>query len=151
MKIDILRMSQVGNGQLNRWRELQAAQPETRNAFLSPEFAQHVDAAGMDVEVAISTDSRTDHFAVLPFQRMGMDAYPVGWPAADFNAVLTTNAEKLPLVEMIESSGVRCFRFDHLVDPHGLLSAYSFAQETSPYICLQKGFEWYAASKHNSG
>ena len=102
------------------WRDIQAGEPQFANPLFGPDFFLAVGAVRKDARVAIYR--RGDEAAgFLAFHaRPGGLARPIGAPFSDYQALVSKRDIGISGRDALKRAGISAFRFNGLVDPHGL-------------------------------
>ncbi|WP_425618577.1 GNAT family N-acetyltransferase [Anatilimnocola sp. NA78] len=129
------------------WRSLQRSNPALSSPYFSPEFTQLVASIRNDVEVAV-VEQADRVVAVLPFQRGTLGAAkPVAGRLNDFQAVISAPEFQLDPKQLLHESGLRSWKFDHLLTSQVAFEPYMWTRGNSPYVDLSRGFAAYEAER----
>jgi CelD/BcsL family acetyltransferase involved in cellulose biosynthesis len=151
MRISVIPADQLGDEHVQRWSELQQADPSLVSAFFRPEFTQAVAATRGDVLVAVLEDAgRTAGF--FPFQRgrWGVGG-PVGGAMSDYHGIITERSFEPDPIRLLRGCGLRMWTFNHLVATQRPFAAYHDRLSESPFLDLSGGFAEYCAAKSAAG
>lgn len=130
LQVDIVRMSDLSAQDVSRWHAIQVAHPAFESPLLSPDFALAVARERDDVRVAVY---RRDGVAVgflAHHRRPGGFGRPIGSPFADYHALVSDADLGISGAEAIRLAGLKAFRHNGLVDPHGLFAGTGEVQQT---------------------
>lgn len=129
----------------DRWRTLQAANPEFASPYFTPEFAAAVASVRTDVRVAVLEDD-AGGCAFWPYQRRGRTAYPVADTFNDFQAVVATDGLRWTSADLLRACGVTRLHFDHWLAGQGQVAAHAARLAASPFADLGEGYAAYVAA-----
>jgi CelD/BcsL family acetyltransferase involved in cellulose biosynthesis len=138
LQIDLLKPSEVSFRDRNVWQAFRSATPAFQSPLMGPDFAEAVGEVREDAAVAIWR--KAGHpVAFLAHHRPGGSlARPIGAPWSDYHALITAPGETLDVEEALSLAGISTFRFQGLVDPHGLFAAVP-AAEAETYRIVMNG------------
>lgn len=120
LTVEILPPSELGRRDIDVWLQIQADQPVFANPLLGPGFALAVGRVRGDARVAVF---RRDGRAVGFFahhRRPGGFGRPIGAPFSDYQAVVAEADAFGPGDNVVALAGLKAFRHNGLIDPHGL-------------------------------
>lgn len=75
----------------------------------------------------------------------------VGLGISDMQGLVGSAEGRVDLRAMLDASGLKSWRFDHLIDGHGHFSPYRWVVERAPLIDISKGFESYRINRRRAG
>jgi CelD/BcsL family acetyltransferase involved in cellulose biosynthesis len=147
----VIRPSELGERELDRWRTIQEADPAFDNPFLSPEFTCAVGELRKQVRVGVLEEG-SDLVGFFPFEQ---HALGVGKPVA----AGLTDAQGMVLAKdveidsrLIKHCGLAVYEFDHLVEGQPLAAYGKHALHPSPIIDMRHGYDAYVEQiKRTSG
>jgi CelD/BcsL family acetyltransferase involved in cellulose biosynthesis len=143
--VEVVRPTDLGDAEVERWRELQRGAPGLRNPFLAPEFAQAVGRIHDNARVAVLSEG-ADIVGFFPFDRY---RFGIGRPIAagltDCQGIVHAPGLPLEATTLLRDCGLSVFEFDHLVDGQTVFEPYTTARAASPIIDLADGYAAYEA------
>lgn len=128
--VDICPVKALADTDVARWRLLQQSHPAFESPLLSVEFAQAVASARDDVCVAVYRRNQMAVGFLAHHRRPGGFGRPIGSPFADYHALISDADFGAGGTEAIGLAGLRAFRHNGLVDPHGLFPGVDNGQHT---------------------
>lgn len=109
------RPGELGRDEVEAWHRFQSHDLELQNPFLSPEFAQAVDAVRPDVRVAVlEQDGCLAGFLAFSAGRYGV-ARPVAAGVCDLQGFVHHPEAAWEPAALMKACGLRAWRFDHLI------------------------------------
>jgi CelD/BcsL family acetyltransferase involved in cellulose biosynthesis len=145
LTVEVVRPTDLGDAEVERWRELQRGAPGLGNPFLAPEFAQAVGRFHANARVAVLFGG-AEVVGFFPFDR---HRFGIGRPIAagltDCQGVVHAPGLELEATALLQGCGLSVFEFDHLVEGQALFEPYTTARAASPVIDLSGGYEAYEA------
>jgi CelD/BcsL family acetyltransferase involved in cellulose biosynthesis len=143
-------MNELPNELRETWSDTQASNQSIRSPFFRPEFFDIVSMFRDDVCIAILEQDAAIGF--FPFQHgPRKSAKPVGSPLSDFQGLISPNATKWNIADVLRSCGLKSWRFDHALADQIEISDHQCTVEPSPYIDLSEGFDAYDSNRPNRG
>jgi CelD/BcsL family acetyltransferase involved in cellulose biosynthesis len=146
VKVDVVRPSELGEGEFARWRRIQQTHPDLASPFLSPSFILAAERARSSTRVAVISDSS----AIIGFfayeQRRFRTGVALAKGLSDVQAVIVPPTAELDLHGVLRACRIRSWEFDHLLGHQiSLLDGADsrFLHERSPAIDVGDGFEPY--------
>ncbi|PZG22754.1 cellulose biosynthesis protein CelD [Spongiactinospora gelatinilytica] len=144
MSITIVRPTDLGPAETERWRALQQADPALDNAFLSVEFALAMGRLRDYVRVAVIEDGgRIAGF--FPYERHG---FGVGKPLGGFlttcHGLISVPELKLGARELLRACRLNVLEFDHMVAGQPTFAPHETDVRPAPVMDLTAGFDAYA-------
>ena len=122
-EVEIVRPSMLRVADTAAWSAIQRADPAFRSPLLSPHFARAVGKVRDDARVAM-VSREGERVAFFGFhQRPGGFGRPLGAPFSDYHGVVSTADTGLKPGQIIALAGLKAFRHNGLIDPHGLFPA----------------------------
>jgi CelD/BcsL family acetyltransferase involved in cellulose biosynthesis len=147
MKASVVRPGELGEPELARWRELQAAAPQLRNPFLAPGYALALDRLRDDVRVAVLTDAG-ETIGFFAFEQRGRStAKPLGFGLTDAEGVVHDGTAPPPARAMLRAAGLDGWDFDTLIEEQVPPGADAVALRPSPVMDITGGYEAYLANR----
>ncbi|RJL32644.1 GNAT family N-acetyltransferase [Bailinhaonella thermotolerans] len=143
MKITSVHPRDLGESELQRWRDLQRSGRLLPNPFLSPEFTLIVGELRADVRVAVVEDGpRIAGF--LPYQRHALGVgRPVGAGLTDQQGMVHAPGLELDPRALLRACRLDVWEFDHLAEDQTVLGRHATSLHASPIMDLSGGFEAY--------
>jgi CelD/BcsL family acetyltransferase involved in cellulose biosynthesis len=143
VKASVCLTSELGSGELDRWRAIRSRRPDLDNPFLSPEFTLAVGRARPDSRVAVLEDAG-GVVGFFPFEQRSLGlGVPIGAGLSDCQAIICEPGAGLDVPELLAQCGLAAWRFDHLVGTERLMIAPTPIECASPFIDLSGGFAAY--------
>lgn len=122
-EIEIIRPSGLRVADTAAWSAIQRSHPAFRSPLLSPHFARAVGRVRDDARVAMISRGG-ERVAFFGFhQRPGGFGRPLGAPFSDYHGAVSTADTGLEPGQIIALAGLKAFRHNGLIDPHGLFPA----------------------------
>lgn len=154
MKLRVIKAKELGAGELARWREIQAGNPELASPYFCPEFSQAVGRAKEEAFVGVLEEgNRLAGF--FPFQLRGRRiGKPIGWPLSDYQGVIAPregDCVSWDPAALLAGCGLDVFDFDHLLASQRPFVPHHSGIADSPYLDLSEGYEAYAAAREREG
>jgi CelD/BcsL family acetyltransferase involved in cellulose biosynthesis len=135
MDIKILDPLAFSNALIDRWAELQSANPGLANPNFSFQFIRTVASCRGGVSVAVINDGE----AFFPFQReaggFGVGR-PVGSPLSDYHGLVSTADFTVDLKALVRQCGLLGWEFNHLPASQTWFRQWSTTEAESPVIEL---------------
>lgn len=123
-------MTDLSGADVAAWLEIQASHPAFASPLLSPEFSMAVARVRDDVRIAVfRRDGRAVGF-LAHHRRPGGFGRPVGSPFADYHALVSGADLGIGGPDAVRMAGLKAFRHNGLVDPHGLFPGTAGTQNT---------------------
>ncbi|TFZ00181.1 GNAT family N-acetyltransferase [Ramlibacter humi] len=148
MKIQLLRMEDLGRNERARWRALQAANPTLASPCFSWDFAEAVDAVHDDVFVAVLEEDGVI-VGFFPFQRRLGAGRPLGGRMSDHHGVVAAPGTHWHWGELLLRARLSYWQFDHL--PAWQCPPVMVRHAASPGLDLSGGFEPWLQRKLAAG
>lgn len=145
MQITVVRPSELGPAELDRWRRLQRRDPELGNPFLAPEFTLGVDRFRVGVRVAVVEDGG-EVAAFFPHQRgrAGI-GHPVGFGLTDLQGIIASPDLRLDARHLLRECRLGVWDFDHLLAHQPIFAPFHSVRRAAPVMDLTGGFEAFLA------
>lgn len=149
--ISLCRPDELGPSELDRWRDLQRADPSQASPFLAPEFAIVIGRHRPDVRVAVITDG-PDIVSFFPHHRQPFGiGRGVGCGLANVEGIVHADGYAWDPRELLRRCGLAVWEFDNLLG----VQADSFrprhaAPAPAPFIDLSPGWDAWLAGKRAS-
>ena len=146
MQTRVLRPGELGQSEHALWRAVQHADRTLGSPFLTPEFALAVDGVRDDARVAVVEDAgETVAFFAFSSSDDGTGA-PIGATICDAQALVAREQFDWDAPELIRSTGLTSWRFDHLVATQRQFVPYHHELHPSPVVDLADGHDAYLAA-----
>lgn len=139
LDVETLHPSLLSAEDIALWRSLAASEPQFANPLLGPDFTQAVGKVREDARVAVIREAG-ETVAFLPYHRRpGGLARPIGSPLSDYHGLVCRPDAGLDLAQVLRAADVSLFRYNGLVDPHGVFPASPETDRTAYVIDLTGG------------
>lgn len=150
LKVSVVRPGDLGPGELERWRQLQCADPLLQNAFLSPEFALAVARVRGDARVAV-LEGDGSIVGFLPYQlsRFGTGR-PIGASVCDRQGLVCSRGFRWDVADLLRSCRLSSLEFDHLIPTQVPFQPYHVAAASSYVMDLSAGYRAYLEERLRS-
>ncbi|MGZ8371077.1 MAG: GNAT family N-acetyltransferase, partial [Caulobacteraceae bacterium] len=125
LKADIFRPHDLPEDDAAAWRAMCEATPAFGNPLLSLEFAQLVAEVRDDARVAVFRNGGKVAGLLAYHKRPDGFARPIGAAFSDYHALITPPRSRLNPREALTAAGISAWRFNGLLDPHGLFRTVS--------------------------
>jgi CelD/BcsL family acetyltransferase involved in cellulose biosynthesis len=133
-----------------RWLALLNRVESCQTPFLHPTFASFAAEAGRPVQVVVAErDGRA--VAFFPCERSGRLATPVAARLSDYQGVVQATPGDWSPREFARQTGIRQFRFDHLLSAEGTFPGRGYSAHRSPVVDLPDGFAAYREGLKQEG
>lgn len=120
IEVEVISADRLSDGDAARWRTLQHVEPAFANPLFGPDFFRAVGHVRRDARVAIfRRGSETAGFLAF-HARPGGFARPIGAPFSDYQAFVSKRDIAISGRHALQLAGISAFRFNGMVDPHGL-------------------------------
>ncbi|MGY1635538.1 GNAT family N-acetyltransferase [Geodermatophilus sp. SYSU D00742] len=142
MTVTVVHPSELGPGELERWRALQRLAPGAANPFLAPEFTVAVGRLLPRARVAVISEG-TRIVGFFPFERRALGhGLPIAAGLTDAQGLVHEPGLDWDARELLRACGLVTWEFDHLVgqSPFAPFSAFRVA---SPVMDLRNGYGGY--------
>ena len=144
MKISVIKGSELGFSDVNRWRAIQRENPELASPYFCPEFTQEVAAVRDDVFVGI-LEEEGEVVGYFPHQRRRFGiGYAVGGSFSDFHGVIAKPGIGWNAAALLRSCHLVSWQFHHLLASQTPFAPYHACTCESHYLDLSEGFDAYA-------
>ena len=105
------------------WRALQRSDPRFSNPLFGPDFFKAVGRVRQDAMVAVFRRG-AEAVGFLPYHARGLGlARPIGAPFSDYQALVSKQDIGVSGQDALRLAGLSAFRFNGMVDPHGLFGS----------------------------
>jgi CelD/BcsL family acetyltransferase involved in cellulose biosynthesis len=143
VNVRVVRPLELRPAELERWREMQAADPDLQSPFLSPGFTFAVARVRDDARVAVLEEGG-GVAGFLPYQvgRLGAGR-PIGASVCDRQAVICAPGLRLDPGDLLRGCALSVLEFDHLVATQVALQAHHVARAPTYLMDLGGGYESY--------
>jgi CelD/BcsL family acetyltransferase involved in cellulose biosynthesis len=122
-EVEIIRANALRVADTAAWSAIQRSYPAFRSPLLSPHFARAVGKVRDDARVAV-VRRNGEQVAFFGFhKRPGGFGRPLGAPFSDYHGVVSIADTGLKPGQIIALAGLKAFRHNGLIDPHGLFPA----------------------------
>jgi CelD/BcsL family acetyltransferase involved in cellulose biosynthesis len=136
---------------IQRWGNLQAADPSLSSPFLSPEFTMAVAAVRDDVEVGILEQGGTP-VGFFPFQRGRFSrGRPVGLSLNDMQAVVAQPGMEWNCLELVRGCGLTELEFTRQLGSQTPFERFHYHRRRYAFIDLALGYAAYVEEKRRVG
>jgi CelD/BcsL family acetyltransferase involved in cellulose biosynthesis len=135
MDIKILDPLTLSSGLIDRWAELQSANPGLASPYFSFHFIRAVASCRGGVSVAVINGGE----AFFPFQREAWGfgvARPVGSPLSDYHGLVSTADFTVDLKALMGKCGLLGWQFNHVPACQTSFGGWSTKEDESPVIDL---------------
>jgi len=147
VRVEVVRPHELGPAQVERWHEFQHQDQELAHPFLSPEFARAVGSVRDTARVAVLEDGG-EVVGFFPFERLRLGlGRPIGAGLSDCQGVVHRRGWSWRARELLSSSGLASWRFDHLVASQAPFAPYHRRVHESWMLDLSDGYDAYLASR----
>ena len=151
MKITLLAADQLTNDHLERWSQLQAANPELQSPFFHPFYTREAAAAFPNVEVAI-IEENGEPMGYFPFQRSARNVgFPVGGSLNDFQGVIAGPGFPFDVAAIVRGCRLSGLRFTQLLASQQPFQRYHWLTCDSHSMDLSRGFDVYCEERRSAG
>jgi len=151
MKVSLVHPNDLGETELNRWRELRAGNPQLISPYFAPEFTLAVAEERKHTYVAIIEDLGSS-IGFFPLERIGRrGSRPVGGPLSDFQGIVAASGTPLDPAIILRSAGLSSWQYDHLVHHDDIWRIHTKATSDSPYVDLTGGYDDYVQQRKAAG
>lgn len=139
MKAAVISASELDDGLVSRWAELQAGTPDLCSPFFSPGFTTLLDPHRPDLRVAIWTSEGVET-GFLPFHLgRGGCAAPVGGQINDYQGIIAAPEDVPDRAGFLEVPSLAAYDFNHALGSQALFAQTAFWHATSPRADLRAG------------
>jgi CelD/BcsL family acetyltransferase involved in cellulose biosynthesis len=153
VKISLIAAHELDAGLGATWRALQAANPDLKSPFFSPDFIRLVGSVRRNVEIAIIEDGGAT-VGFFPFERSaGSLARPVGDSLSDYHGLISAGEADATFTGAELLRGCRLIAWDYARMPLSQVRLAGQRPEliACPLIELPDGYAAYAAQKRTAG
>jgi CelD/BcsL family acetyltransferase involved in cellulose biosynthesis len=141
MAVDVLRPSELTPEQTAVWRAWQAADPDLGSPFLTPDWAQAVEAAGAPGRARVAMAHEGGRPTAFLAVRAGLfTALPIGAPMSDYQAVVAEPGRSPDLPALLGALGVSRWDFTHVPASQIALAAGFQGRTESRMVDLSGGW-----------
>lgn len=142
LQSQVVAPQQLTDRQLEQWLKICRQNPHLDSAYFRPEWALDVAAVRDDVRVlCVEHDEAGPAF--WTYQQRGATARPTGGRLSDYQGIVAPAGHPVTASELLSAGGLRCYHFDHLVDPEGRFASWVSYTDQSPVADLSQGFAAY--------
>jgi CelD/BcsL family acetyltransferase involved in cellulose biosynthesis len=151
MKFTVLNARDLAPSHWERWRSLQAENPDLDSPYFSPEFVQVAASVRDDVFVAF-IGSRQDPEAFFPFQRGRLGfGLPVGGRLSDFHGLIGPRSCAFDALELIRACGLSSWEFHALPASQSSFAPCHGRTFGSHFLDTSTGVEGYEEARRRAG
>lgn len=147
MQITVCRPDELGEGELDLWRDFQRATPTLRNPYLAPEFSVVVGRHRPQARVAVlSHGPRVVGF--FPFERGRLGAGgPIAHNLTGGQGVVHAPGAEWDPEQLLRACGLAVWEFDSLVEGQEPFRPYEAVRVACPIMDLGRGWDAYLAER----
>ncbi|MGY1635539.1 GNAT family N-acetyltransferase [Geodermatophilus sp. SYSU D00742] len=147
MHITVVRPGELGEAEIDLWREFQRATPALQNAFLSPEFSVVVGRHRPQARVAVLSDGpRIVGFFPFERGRLGRGS-PIATNLTGCQGLVHAPGAEWDTDQLLRGCGLAVYEFDSLVDGQEPFRPYEAIRVPSPIMDLSRGWAAYLAEQ----
>jgi CelD/BcsL family acetyltransferase involved in cellulose biosynthesis len=151
VKVTVVQPADLGDSEIARWRDLQAADSRLINPFLTPEFAIVYGRHNPETRVAVIEDATTVT-GFFAFEKSGLGVgRSLAYRFADCQGLVCSEETSLPAHELMARCRLAVFEFDHLLEHQVASFTTRSILASSPVIDLTAGWENWLADKKRTG
>lgn len=151
MRYTVIPAGELDNRLAQIWAHILGVNPELKSPYFTPNFTRAVAAVRDDAWVTIIEDG-VWIVGFFPFQRgHGGVGRPIGGAFSDYQAVIAQPDADWTAAELVGRSGLRVWKFDHLIAWQRQFQAYHQVLTSSPIAALTQGFEQYNRAWRDRG
>lgn len=151
MKITVVKGAELTAADLERWRTLQAANPDLASPYFCPEYTQAVAAVRKDIFVGVM-EADGQVVGYFPHQRRSLGfGGPPGGGFSDFQGVIAAPTTTWDARDLLRGCGLVSWEFNDLVASQAPFAAYHARKEDSHYVDVSAGFDAYLESLRGGG
>lgn len=146
MEIQVVKPLELTGIAVERWAQLQAANPAFDTPFLSPYWARAVQAAqGEKSSLRVAVLGDADGF--LAVRKAPFTAMPAGAPMNDYQGVVTAPGVEVDAPQLVRALGVGRLDFSHMLDDQAAFAPFSRGKSFSWVIDVGQGYASYEAER----
>lgn len=149
MNAELITLSKLTPSDCNHWLAIQEAEPQFDSPFFRPEFAADVAAVRDGIRILRIDDNKTLGFLPVHVDHRGVATGPAE-TMSDFEGMVSSAVGRLNIDDAVRVSGLKAWRFSHLVAANAKNSDTQWAEIESPYIDLANGFDAYRSERLSS-
>lgn len=150
-EVTLVKPGELTSQHVDRWRWLQATNPQLANPYFCPEFTQLVGRYRDNVEVVI-VEQAGEIIGFFPFERDGSSyARPVGGRLSDYQGIIQSPESHLSGKHLLKQCQLTSFDFDHLLADQAVFADYHRIEDCSPFMNFEGGFEAYREKQSKTG
>jgi CelD/BcsL family acetyltransferase involved in cellulose biosynthesis len=117
--------------------------------YFRPEFSQALGAVRRHVEVAV-LEQAGKAMGFLPFERSRWNhGQPVGTFLSDYHGLIATQSVAVDPMELLRGSGLKTWRFEHLVGAQASFAPFLWRESDAWYIDVPESSEVYFSDRAN--
>jgi len=151
MKITRIRAVELDQSLVDRWRQLQAADPTLGSPYFCVEYVQAAAAVRPEVFVGVieAEGAVQGFFAFEPVSRRV--AGPVGGRLSDCHGLLAANGLPLDAAQLVRACGMSIWDFDHVPASQRIFEPHATVHDQSPVMDVAQGYEAYLDQRKAAG
>ncbi|MFI2525626.1 GNAT family N-acetyltransferase [Streptomyces sp. NPDC018693] len=139
----MLRPSELGAGDRERWRGLRALSAAPRNPFMEPEFTDATGRVRPRARVAVVYEGR-EPVGFLPHERGPLGVgQALAYGVSDAQGAVLSPGLGLDAAELMRACSLSAFAFDNLEAEQGLFVPHAAAEYAAYVIDVEKGYDTY--------
>ncbi len=140
-RVHLMSPDSLSDDLISVWRSHQAADPNLRAPFFTPDYVRVVASARPDVSVAV-IETAGQPPAFLPFHRDAAGvARPVGLRACDFSGLIASPGYAWSPRALIRACDLAGWDFTNVVTSDAAMRPYFRSRVESPFVSLDDGFD----------
>lgn len=146
MHISVVKPLELTAAAVERWAELQAANPAYDTPFLSPYWARAVQAAqGEKSGLRVAVIGEDEGF--LAVRKSPFTAMPAGAPMNDYQGVVAAPGVEVDPVGLVQALGVGRLDFCHMLEDQAAFAPFSRGRSFSWVIDVADGYGPYETER----
>lgn len=143
--------SELSEEQYHCWCDILKGRADLDHPFFHPELTRRTAAVRDDIEVTVLSESG-EPVGFFPFRRgSGGIAQSIPGRLSEFHGVISRPDTSWSPRELIRSSKLRAWYFDHLPSTQREFEEFAWRYVPSPFIDLSQGYENYRSQIKKSG
>lgn len=151
MKITRIRASELDTTLVQRWQQLQAADPSLGSPYFCVEYVQAAARVRREVLVGvIEADATVQGF--FPFEPVSRTVGgPVGGRLSDCHGLVAHGGLEIDAAQLVRGCGMRIWDFDHVPASQQGFERHTTVRDQSPIMDLTQGYEGYLEQRKSAG
>lgn len=131
MRIEAVRVDELGVTEIARWRGLQRSHPSLANPHFSPDYAQIMARVRPDARVAVLEDCRgiQGFFAVQQQSQFGSAAMPLGAPVGDYQGIVGSDSVDVSVADLCKALRVGRLDYSRALSDQSAFAAHALGAE----------------------